>query len=136
MKKIHTLAIVGSQRWLTTSGEIHAKFCLAAAVTFIEPTLLISGGCPQGVDHWVEEEWLERSTTPQLWQPGFSEYPAAVQEWDPPTKNGYKARNIEIAEACDALISIRSTTSKTYGSGWTADYAEKLGKKVWRFEFS
>ncbi len=46
----------------------------------------------------------------------------------------YKKRNRLIAEECDALVCIRHIKSKTHGSGWTADYAEKLGKEVFRFE--
>jgi len=29
-------------------------------------------------------------------------------------------------------VRISSATTKTYGSGWTADYAERLGKRVHR----
>ncbi len=43
--------------------------------------------------------------------------------WD-----GFKPRNIQIATACERLVRIVSTTTKTYGSGWTRDYADNLGK--------
>jgi len=46
---------------------------------------------------------------------------------------GFKQRNQKIAEMCDCLVRIASMNTKTYGSGWTADYAEKLGKRVSRF---
>lgn len=46
---------------------------------------------------------------------------------------GFKQRNEKIAETCDCLVRIASVTGKTYGSSWTADYAEKLGKNVSRF---
>jgi hypothetical protein len=132
---IKTLAIVGSQHWDTQPG-ILAQFCIASAISFIEPPLVISGGCPKGVDKWVEEEWLERLANDSIpFKPGFQDYPPEIQQWDPTIGKGFKARNIEIATACDALVCIRSAKSLTYGSGWTANYAEMLGKKVWRFEF-
>jgi len=46
---------------------------------------------------------------------------------------GFKQRNEKVAEACDCLIRIASPTTKTYGSGWTADRAEQLGKRVFRY---
>jgi hypothetical protein len=46
---------------------------------------------------------------------------------------GFAERNMKIAEACVCLVRIASTTTTTYGSGWTADRAEELGKDVWRF---
>ena len=45
---------------------------------------------------------------------------------------GFKQRNMKVAEMCDCLVRISSATTKTYGSGWTADYAERLGKRVHR----
>lgn len=49
--------------------------------------------------------------------------------WAP---NGYQARNIKISEDCTHLLCIRTQQSTTYGSGWTADHAERSGKTVWR----
>lgn len=46
---------------------------------------------------------------------------------------GFKERNQKIGDACVCLVRIASTTTKTYGSGWTADYAERMGKNVERF---
>ena len=133
---IPILAIVGSQSWADESRTLLAKFCIASAVSFLEPTLIISGGCPKGVDKWVEEEWLERMGNDDVpHKPGFQDYPAEIQAWDPPVGKGFKKRNIEVATNCDALVAIRSKSSFTYGSGWTANYAEMLGKKVWRFVF-
>lgn len=56
-------------------------------------------------------------------------------EYLPTSKNwvGYKARNILIAEDCTHLLCLTHHKSKTYGSGWTADHAQKLGKNVRRF---
>lgn len=84
---------------------------------------VISGGA-QGIDQMA---------IAAAWGLETQEILPDVDKWDPPGQRGYKARNIEIAQECDELIAIRSLQSKTYGSGWTADYAEKLGKKVRRY---
>jgi hypothetical protein len=59
------------------------------------------------------------------------EYAPAKNQWDGP--DGYKARNVLIAARSDVLYRVATRVSNTYGSGWTADYAEKLGKPVFRF---
>lgn len=46
---------------------------------------------------------------------------------------GFQERNIKIADLCQCLVRIASTTTTTYGSGWTADYAEREGKQVERY---
>ena len=46
---------------------------------------------------------------------------------------GFKERNIKIADLCQCLVRIASSTTTTYGSGWTADYATSIGKNVERF---
>lgn len=51
--------------------------------------------------------------------------------WDGP--GGFKDRNVKIAESCVCLVRIASETTQTYGSGWTADHAELLGKDVKRY---
>lgn len=60
----------------------------------------------------------------------FQTYLPQNPRWEP---NGYKARNILIAENCDELWCIRAIKSKSYGSRWTADYAEGLNKRVLRY---
>jgi hypothetical protein len=40
---------------------------------------------------------------------------------------------MKVAESCVCLVRIGSPTSRTYGSGWTADYAEMIGKEVTRY---
>ena len=83
---------------------------------------LISGAAV-GVDSIAEGE-CDRAG----W--GSEIFPPANLRWEP---NGFKDRNLKIAEACDVLYCIRAKDSKTYGSGWTADRAEEMGKPVWRF---
>lgn len=124
------LAIIGSQgkAWYSVPYDAPttiamAKITICSALTFLEPEFVISGGC-DGVDRWVRNECEERN-----WMDRYSEHLPHNPRWEP---DGYKARNKLIASGCTHLLSIRSRHSKTYGSGWTADYAEKLGKKVWR----
>lgn len=45
-------------------------------------------------------------------------------------KTGFRARNMLIAQHCDALVRIVAHDSRTYGSGYTRDYAKKIGKPV------
>lgn len=46
--------------------------------------------------------------------------------WAP---DGFKERNLLIAERCDVIVRIAAKDSKTYGSGWTRDQAVKMGKE-------
>lgn len=87
----------------------------------LEAMRFISGGEESGVDTWAETKAIS--------------YGWETRIHLPPTKNweGYKARNILIAKDVDILYAIRSTSSTTFGSGWTANYAEKLGKEVHRY---
>ncbi len=116
------LAIVGSTKWYHIDMPSHCIFnVIQGIITVLQPELVISGRSPfGGVDHWTEQ------CTLQMGLP-FWGFPPERNAW-----SAFKARNIQIAEACDFLVSIRSSTSTTYGSGWTADYAEKLGKPVRR----
>ena len=56
-------------------------------------------------------------------------FPPKERNWE----RGFKPRNIQIAEACDVLVRIAKKGSKTYGSGWTRDYAASLGKPTEEF---
>lgn len=124
------LAIVGSQgkAWTPIAMTV-VRIYIASAITLLEPDIVISGGSPGGgVDDWVRAEMHARG-----WLHRFEEFKPAVNNWM--GIGGFKDRNMNIAESCDQLISIRSKDSTTYGSGWTADFAEgQLGKKVWRIK--
>lgn len=118
------LAIVGS---VDLTGEQRDEACwlIDCVLRATAPDLVISGGA-DGIDSAAIDvadclgmSWLV--------------IPPDVKKWDPPGQRGFKARNIEIAEECNMLLRICSLQSKTYGSGWTADYAEKIGRKVRRY---
>lgn len=119
------LAIVGS-RELSSSQRDQVQFLLGAVVAFWRQAganlVIISGGAI-GVDSIA----AQRATVEDV---SLKQYLPDNKWWHP---NGFRDRNIKIAEECDELICIRSVKSKSYGSGWTADYAEKIGRTVWRF---
>ena len=86
-----------------------------------EDTQIISGGA-KGIDTMAIQIAKEM---------GFKTYEYLPYEkiwWS------YKGRNIKMAEACDELYRISDSRSGTYGSGWTRDYAAKLGKLTQGFE--
>ena len=97
---------------------------------------IVSGHSPKGgIDIWVEE-YLKSIGEEKLLEP----YPPKGNHWaDHYSKEGileeegYKSRNIQIAKACDILYCI-SPKGVWNGGLWTAQEAEKIGKKVIRIE--
>jgi len=115
------LAIVGSTKFAEWWG-IHAAHGIAShVVSHYAPTLIISGGA-EGVDTIAEEIADARGIPKKIFLPD-------IHRWEP---DGYKARNILIAQECTHLLAIRCSKATTYGSGWTADYAESIGVTVQR----
>lgn len=121
MKKVR-LAIVGSTEFArdAAAAEVAAKHIIDA-VTHPSVVVVISGGA-EGIDTMAAEaarrfgiEVIEHLPKNKRWRP-----------------DGYEDRNRLIAKDCTHLLCIRHADSKTYGSGWTADYAEWLGRKVKR----
>ncbi len=110
------LAIVGS---LSLRDSIDAQALIERLLDELKPEWVISGGA-DGIDTMAV-------STAQLKGIETKEYLPKARNWP-----AFKARNIQIAQACDRLVAIRDPESRTYGSGWTADYAEKLGKPVQR----
>jgi len=97
------------------------KELIKAIITYYikkhKPLTVISGGA-EGVDSIAEE------VTHFLDIP-FIAYLPEGNKW-----GDFEKRNKQIAEECDMLLVIRYSESKTYGSGWTRDYAMKIGRKV------
>jgi hypothetical protein len=114
------LAIVGSTAFEQDhEAQIWAQSYISWVLDKYQPDVVISGGAI-GIDSLAA---------------GTAEFKGyEVIEHLPQTKNwpGYRARNILIAEDCTHLLAIRHPKSRTYGSGWTADYAERIGRKVYR----
>lgn len=106
------LAIVGST---SLAGNAEAVAVIERVLDQYRPTLVISGGA-EGIDTMAAEAAKRRGIEPLIFLPKYRSWPY------------YKARNMLIVEACEALVRIVASKSKTYGSGWTRDYAVKLGK--------
>jgi hypothetical protein len=124
------LAIVGS-RDVNKAGGLKA---IQDAIERHKPLVIVSGGAKASgasrlrglisIDEEAEKLGHElgiqvvsfRPTTYQFHGPG-----------------GFKERNIKIGDLCQCLVRIASSTTTTYGSGWTADYAMNAGKNVERF---
>lgn len=114
------LAIVGSVK-VNEAQELIAHCIIRGFLHRFETELVISGGAI-GIDTIAEGLADQFYIPKQIYLPEFP-------RWKP---NGYEDRNLKIAEECTHLLCIRTQQSTTYGSGWTADRAEGLGKTVWR----
>ena len=117
------VAIVGSEEkyWTAeTRRQAIKKMLDIILVDHWLPTL-ISGGCPKGgVDIWVE-------ILATVYSYDINVYHPENNRWEP---NGYKKRNMEIAETCDVLYCVDPADRDWSGGMWTMNYAQKLGKEV------
>jgi len=114
------LAIVGSvNRYFTGSEEAEARGYIRDFLLRTKPSEVISGGAP-GVDEWAIHIAKNLGIRTRVFH-------AAHLRWEP---DGFKERNREIAETCTMLLRIAHRASATYGSGWTRDEAERLGKST------
>jgi hypothetical protein len=107
------LAIVGSTQ---LAGNQHALAIIENVLDRYKPDLVVSGEA-KGIDSMAKAAALRRGIA-------YQGYPPAVKTWD----RGFKPRNMLIAQHCTHLVRIASAKAKTYGSGWTRDYAAKIGK--------
>lgn len=115
------LAIVGSTRFESPYGDMLAEWIIKRALMYFDPDVVVSGGA-EGVDTLAERLAMQYGFSTHICLP-------AKPQWEP---HGYKERNLRIVRNCTHLLSIRCSQSRTYGSGWTADRAEELGKLVVR----
>lgn len=117
------LAIVGSTTFANPNWERIALAQIRAEVTHYDkpPAMIISGGA-DGIDKLAERYANEHGID-------FRDFLPKYRRWEP---EGFKARNMIVGATCTRLLAIRCILSRTYGSGWTADYAEKLGRPVRR----
>lgn len=116
------LAVVGSTNINQKQWQI-AEVIIKGFYKEFDPDLVISGGAV-GIDSIAqgiaEGQFFPIKTRIHL---------PKNKRWEP---FGYKERNLLIAGDCTHLLCIRTNQSTTYGSGWTADRAEEMGKTVWR----
>ena len=116
------LAIVGSQdrHWSAFDDSVDdARELIMAEIERVQPDIVVTGDA-DGVDSWARQ-------IAEMLKIPIREYKSEGYSWE-----HFKLRNIKIAEDCDLLLCVRSKRTTTYGSGWTADYAEKLGVPVKR----
>ncbi len=133
------LGIVGHEASkFTPETEAAARIAIGDLITMYEPNLIVSGACHLGgIDIWAEEE------AGVLGVP-FRAFPPAVLNW----ADGYKPRNIQIAEASDVVVCLavaalpegyrgmrfplcyhcRTTEHVKCGGCWTTKYARAHGK--------
>jgi hypothetical protein len=97
-----------------------AELIIEADLWHWYPDLVISGGA-DGID-----------TVADITATGLN-FPFELYLPEKPNWTYYQLRDAQMAIRCDALVCIRSIQSKTYGSGWTADFAESMGKPVARY---
>lgn len=109
------LAIVGS---VSLAGNADAERIINDVLDRYAPTEVVSGGAV-GIDQMAAR--VARSRGIQV-----TEYLPKHNRWAP---DGFKDRNLLIAQNCDAIIRIAARGSKTYGSGWTRDRAVEMGKQ-------
>lgn len=118
------LAIVGSHK-LDPVQTVAVGVLVKGIILAYNPKLLditvVSGGA-EGVDRIAESTALSLGVSTEIYHP-------AHPQWQP---QGYKERNIRIAEECDILWCIRARESQTAGSEFTAEQAEKLCRYVYR----
>lgn len=116
------LAIVGSTDWKGAEESLaQAQALIVRTLSESRPDRVISGGAP-GIDK-IAVIIAKSMGIPT------EEFPPRFRRWAP---NGFKARNIIIVQECTRLLCIRSKVSRTYGSGWAADLAERRKKPVER----
>lgn len=124
------LAVVGSTSFARGGEAIRvARNIINAVISELVPDRVVSGGSPYGgVDTWAREIAGHLGYT--LENGRFVEHLPRHRRWEP---DGFKARNILVATGPTThLLSIRCHASRTYGAGWTADYAEAHGRIVYR----
>jgi predicted Rossmann fold nucleotide-binding protein DprA/Smf involved in DNA uptake len=121
------LCIIGSRRftqwWGPHAAEGIIRHVLAKRADEIE--VVISGGA-DGIDT-LALDIAEEMKLP------VEEFLPDVRDWAAP--GGFRDRNRRMAEECTDLLCVRASAGRTYGSGWTADYAESIGRHVVRVEF-
>lgn len=113
------LAVVGSTNVTDDQLDLAAK--IMRGFYMERPRMVISGGAV-GIDTLAV-------TVAEFYDIPTKLFLPENNRWEP---NGFKVRNLKIATDCSHLLCIRSSQSTTYGSGWTADRAEEMGKTVWR----
>ena len=95
MKSIGIVGHEGAK--FTPAKEAEARALIRYIIQDSGADVVISGKCPLGgIDIWAVEEASKMSVM-------ILEYPPEVDAWDPPGAIGFKARNMQIADASDVV---------------------------------
>lgn len=117
------LAIVGSVSFACPDAIHVVHQIIGDELAWRRPDEVTSGGA-DGVDTAAEQIAAEFNIpTPHIFRP-------TARRWHGP--GGFKERNQRIADTCTRALRIVCAQSKTYGSGWMVDEAQRQGKPVRR----
>lgn len=121
------LAIVGTRVLACPGDRDRAWLRAAQAITRLRPDVVISGGA-EGSDEIGEAVavgagYAEAAGTLLIFRP-------RVRRLNGP--GGFRERDEQIAAGCTHLLRLDCKFATTYGSGWTADEAERRGAVVVR----
>jgi hypothetical protein len=119
------LAIVGTRVLGCPDDRYLAYAAAAAQIREHAPDVVISGGAG-GSDQLAEQAAILH---------GYSEAAGTLVIFRPRRRRlhgegGFRERDEKIAAACTHLVRIACQQATTWGSGWTADEADRLGKPV------
>lgn len=120
------LVVVGSR---DLAGNDDAYRAIQTVIEEHGPRQIVSGGAA-GVDSMTEE------VAYGLGYDGDQvhvELPT-VKQWG--GEGGYRWRDERMAKLAECAVRIFSDTTRTYGSGWTVDTAERRGAKVTRIRIA
>lgn len=117
------LAIVGSGKWPAAQLLTIARQEIIVYIVMHQPDLIVSGDAA-GIDS-VAKELAGEMGIP------YEGHPPTTRRWDAP--GGFRERNTKIAKRCTRLLSVRYVKAQTFGSGWTANEAERRRKPVDRW---
>ncbi|MFG3710827.1 hypothetical protein [Micromonospora sp. NPDC047730] len=116
------LAIVGSVSFVDVTALDVAAEIVEGTFARRRPDVVVSGGA-DGIDT-LGVVLAKKHGIP------YREYLPKVRRWSGP--GGFQERNLLVAGDCTRILRIACRWSKTYGSGWTTDQAEKRGATAWR----
>ncbi len=121
------LAVVGTRVLACRGDAARAGLRIRRAIHALQPACVVSGGA-KGVDAIAEAIAIDL---------GYSEDAGTLVVHRPTVRRfhgpgGYRERDAMIARDCTHLLRIACIKATTYGSGWTADWAQQLGRIVVR----
>lgn len=109
------VGVTGS-RILTYEQRKEARRILTKTLSNYAPYGELHHGCANGID-------LIAAQVAKALGMKVIEYPAAMPDWE----RGYKPRNKRLVNGVDLLLALHSSESKTGGTIWTYQYAQRRG---------